>query len=409
MLPADTGGTVAQDRARDRWRRQPGASSRPEWLRRSPADATSSPVRRTCAGARRDAEPSWCGAAQSLLASGRANRDDAAVFVSRATTLGTSTSRARMRISTRGACRHCGSAWPTRHLSSGRKPARSPYSPSGRLVLDVTAECPCPSDPRRWVVAGVDLGIIHPYALAAADQALLVSGRAIRAEERLHLADTKALARAMANGRRARSTCIESLAQAAGHSCAGPRSRFCTECARSRRGRADRFAWAIEHEVGTLLVGIPTASHVVDAGTTPEPPGGGHLAAHHLITRVSPMVAGRGVHPYPRFWALLRRTRSVRPRCSGRTGGALPVGRVATTGTGTSSVPATSPLVAAVQRRFEIVLMHDELAGAGSTDRTRSSHGRSGGLARQRAAPRRGGSRPSCRGRAPRCGCTVRS
>jgi IS605 OrfB family transposase len=37
----------------------------------------------------------------------------------------------------------------------------------------------------------VDPGIIHPLALAAGDQALLVSGRAVRAEEFLHLEDTK--------------------------------------------------------------------------------------------------------------------------------------------------------------------------------------------------------------------------
>jgi transposase len=48
-------------------------------------------------------------------------------------------------------------------------------------------------------VAGVDLGIIHPYAVAGPDgQALLVSGRAIRAEHHLHLQDTKARRRAVA-------------------------------------------------------------------------------------------------------------------------------------------------------------------------------------------------------------------
>ncbi|MGS2619476.1 hypothetical protein ACVCAH_33945 [Micromonospora sp. LZ34] len=45
-------------------------------------------------------------------------------------------------------------------------------------------------DPGR--VAGVDPGIIHPYAVTGPDgEALLVSGRAIRAEHRMHLADTK--------------------------------------------------------------------------------------------------------------------------------------------------------------------------------------------------------------------------
>ncbi|MET7403214.1 hypothetical protein ABZS66_58015 [Dactylosporangium sp. NPDC005572] len=69
---------------------------------------------------------------------------------------------------------------------------------AGRLWVEVTAEVPVAAypdgtgpDPDR--VAGVDLGIIHPYAVAGPDgHGLLVSGRAIRAEHRLHLADTKA-------------------------------------------------------------------------------------------------------------------------------------------------------------------------------------------------------------------------
>jgi hypothetical protein len=58
-----------------------------------------------------------------------------------------------------------------------------------RLFVDVTAEVPVAShgeatgpDPER--VAGVDLGIIHPFALASESGALVVSGRAIRAENR---------------------------------------------------------------------------------------------------------------------------------------------------------------------------------------------------------------------------------
>jgi len=72
-----------------------------------------------------------------------------------------------------------------------------------KLFVDVTAEVPVASyeeglgpDPAR--VAGVDLGIIHPYALASSEASLLVSGRAIRAEHRLHLAEKKARSRALA-------------------------------------------------------------------------------------------------------------------------------------------------------------------------------------------------------------------
>jgi putative transposase len=75
---------------------------------------------------------------------------------------------------------------------------------AGRLWVDVTAEVPVTvypprqgPDPAR--VAGVDLGIIHPYAVAGpAGQGLLVSGRAIRAEHRQHLADGRARRRAAA-------------------------------------------------------------------------------------------------------------------------------------------------------------------------------------------------------------------
>jgi hypothetical protein len=75
---------------------------------------------------------------------------------------------------------------------------------AGRLYLDVTAEVPVTTypagtgpDPDR--VAGVDLGIIHPYAAAGpGGQQLLVSGRAIRAECRQHLRDRKDRSRAAA-------------------------------------------------------------------------------------------------------------------------------------------------------------------------------------------------------------------
>ena len=71
---------------------------------------------------------------------------------------------------------------------------------AGRLWVDVTAEVPVAcypagQEPDPGRVAGVDLGIIHPYAVAGpGGEGLLVSGRAIRAEHRMHLADTKARA-----------------------------------------------------------------------------------------------------------------------------------------------------------------------------------------------------------------------
>ena len=72
---------------------------------------------------------------------------------------------------------------------------------NGRLWLAVTAEVPVEThDLDRARVVGVDLGIIHPYALAGPDgQAMIMSGRALRAEHRLHLADTKARQAKMAS------------------------------------------------------------------------------------------------------------------------------------------------------------------------------------------------------------------
>ncbi|GAA4484023.1 hypothetical protein GCM10023191_006550 [Actinoallomurus oryzae] len=77
-------------------------------------------------------------------------------------------------------------------------------SDGGRLFVDVTAEVPVAThppgrepDPKR--VAGVDPGVIHPFAVAGPDgEGLVVSGRAIRAESHLHLKDTKHRRRMMA-------------------------------------------------------------------------------------------------------------------------------------------------------------------------------------------------------------------
>ena len=101
--------------------------------------------------------------------------------------------------------------------------------------------------------------MIHPYAVAAADgPGLLVSGRAIRAEHRLHLADTKARRRATAarapkpgqrGSRRWRKT--------------RRRARLVEGRHRRRVRQAGHeaaktvIAWAVQHRVGTLTVGDP--------------------------------------------------------------------------------------------------------------------------------------------------------
>jgi transposase len=143
----------------------------------------------------------------------------------------------------------------------------------GRLWIEVTAELPVMvypdgqgPDPVR--VAGVDPGVIHPYACAGPDgQALLVSGRAVRAEHRMHLADTKARRKAVAQrapkrgergSRRWRKT--------------RRRARLVEGRHRRRVRQAQHEAatavigWAVRHRIGTLTVGDPRGVLSLDAG-----------------------------------------------------------------------------------------------------------------------------------------------
>ena len=84
----------------------------------------------------------------------------------------------------------------------------------GPVWLAVTAAVPVQQhdlDPDR--VAGVDLGIIHPYAVVAEEAGLLVSGRAIRAESYLHLEDQQARqAKTRRAGTQARAAWVAPLA-----------------------------------------------------------------------------------------------------------------------------------------------------------------------------------------------------
>ncbi len=137
---------------------------------------------------------------------------------------------------------------------------------AGCLVVDITAAVRIEAaDVDRARIAGVDLGIIHPYAVAAGDQALLVSGRAIRAEERLHLADTKARTRKMSPKATRRG-------QRGSRRWRKLRARQRRAEARHRRRvhQAQHEAaktvidWAIQHRIGTLVVGDPKG--IADAG-----------------------------------------------------------------------------------------------------------------------------------------------
>jgi IS605 OrfB family transposase len=144
---------------------------------------------------------------------------------------------------------------------------------AGRLWVDVTAEVPVASypagqepDPAR--VAGVDLGIIHPYAVAGpGGEGLLVSGRAVRAEHRMHLADTKA--RAQAAARRAPKPGQRGSRRWRHYR----RRQRMVEARHRRRVRQAQheaaktvITWAIARRVGTLAVGDPRGVLNLKAG-----------------------------------------------------------------------------------------------------------------------------------------------
>jgi IS605 OrfB family transposase len=147
----------------------------------------------------------------------------------------------------------------------------------GRLTLTVTAEVPVTVHPgaRPARVAGVDLGIVHPYAVTGpGGEALLVSGRALRAEHRLHLEDTKARQRRMSAKHGAR--------RARAGSAPSPGSRRWRRLRRGlrraeahHRGRvrdAQHVAakqvieWCVQRGVGTLVVGDPKGICEHDCG-----------------------------------------------------------------------------------------------------------------------------------------------
>jgi putative transposase len=144
---------------------------------------------------------------------------------------------------------------------------------AGRLWVDVTAEVPVTTypagqepDPGR--IAGVDLGIIHPYAVAGPEsQGLLVSGRAIRAEHRMHLADRKGRVRAVA--RRAPRPGQKGSRRWRYYR----RRQRLVEARHRRRVRQAQheaaetvITWAVARRVGTLAVGDPRGVLKLKAG-----------------------------------------------------------------------------------------------------------------------------------------------
>jgi IS605 OrfB family transposase len=144
---------------------------------------------------------------------------------------------------------------------------------AGRLWVDVTAEIPVTCypvgrEPDLGRIAGVDLGIIHPYAVAGPDgQGLLVSGRAMRAEHRMHLTDRKARQKALA--RRAPKPGQKGSRRWRHYR----RRQRLAEARHRRRVRQAQheaaktvITWAVDRRVGTLAVGDPRGVLNLKAG-----------------------------------------------------------------------------------------------------------------------------------------------
>jgi IS605 OrfB family transposase len=139
----------------------------------------------------------------------------------------------------------------------------------GRLWLALTAAVPIEEhhdlDPDR--VAGVDLGIIHPYAVVTGQTGLLVSGRALRAEGYLHLADQRA--RQAKAARRAPKSGQRGSRRWKRHRL---RVRRTEARHRSRVHQAQHqaakqvIAYAMQMGVGVLVVGDPKGITDRDAG-----------------------------------------------------------------------------------------------------------------------------------------------
>jgi transposase len=141
----------------------------------------------------------------------------------------------------------------------------------GQLWLAVTAAVPVQRndlDPNR--AAGVDLGIVHPYAVVGEQAAVLISGRAIRAENYLHLRDQQA--REVRATRRSPGPGQRGLAAMASSPGAGTASEA------RHRGRVHQaqheaakqvIAFAVSQRIGLLVVGDPTGDHEAEPGASP--------------------------------------------------------------------------------------------------------------------------------------------
>jgi len=136
----------------------------------------------------------------------------------------------------------------------------------GELFLDVTSWVAISATRRvSGRIAGADPGIIHPLVLAAGPEALMISGRAVRSEEYLHLADTKARQAKQARRREPVKAQPGSPRQAGSRRWRSLGAKQRRAEARSRRrvrlaaNRSARIAasWATDHQVEKVALGDP--------------------------------------------------------------------------------------------------------------------------------------------------------
>lgn len=131
---------------------------------------------------------------------------------------------------------------------------------AGGVYLDVTAAVAVEDydlDPDR--VAGVDVGIIHPFAVVGPDSAgMVVSGRALRAEERLHLEDTKRRAARMGRKAPRRGQRGSRRWRKLRRTQRAAEARHIRKVRQTHHEAAKEVvAWAVDRRVGTLVVGDP--------------------------------------------------------------------------------------------------------------------------------------------------------
>ena len=165
------------------------------------------------------------------------------------------------------------------------------FDEAGELFIDITAWVAVgqgQAEVAAAKVAGVDPGIVHPLVVATAGQALVVSGRAVRAEEFLHLEDQKARQKKMATkraplraqagqGRRAGSRRWKAVARSGRR--AEAKDRRAVKLAANRAARlATEFM--VDNHVTLAVIGNPTGIEKKSSGRVHNRRTGGWARTH---------------------------------------------------------------------------------------------------------------------------------